>query len=206
MACRSCARLTTRGALHEVSVLPAHVAHFAHLRIEEVPPGLSKFLICPMPGLPVALHVDEGRLVPLDHERSRSQQHTEGVQLEALRSCERERCFLRGSTDFKKRMGQAGLCTAIADAPRTELGNGHRATKTLMRRTGAGNRTPKNWLSGCGGLTGHHLLHLARGSDTVLATLLGFAGRHQHGGADLLTIRRSLISAILLAEESRSIG
>ena len=28
--------------------------------IEKVPPDLSKFLICPMPGLLVALHVKEG--------------------------------------------------------------------------------------------------------------------------------------------------
>ena len=28
--------------------------------IEKVPPDLSKFLICPMPGLLVALHVGEG--------------------------------------------------------------------------------------------------------------------------------------------------
>jgi propionyl-CoA carboxylase alpha chain len=53
-------RLTTRGAVHEVRVLPAHVAHLAQHMIEKVPPDLSKFLICPMPGLLVALHVGEG--------------------------------------------------------------------------------------------------------------------------------------------------
>jgi propionyl-CoA carboxylase alpha chain len=53
-------RMTTRGAQHEVRVLPAHVAHLAQHMIEKVPPDLSKFLICPMPGLLVALHVGEG--------------------------------------------------------------------------------------------------------------------------------------------------
>ncbi len=53
-------RMTTRGAKHEVRVLPAHVAQYAQHMIEKVPPDLSKFLICPMPGLLVSLHVGEG--------------------------------------------------------------------------------------------------------------------------------------------------
>jgi propionyl-CoA carboxylase alpha chain len=56
-------RMTTRGAQHEVRVLPAHVAPLAQHMIEKVPPDLSKFLICPMPGLLVALHVGEGDAV-----------------------------------------------------------------------------------------------------------------------------------------------
>ena len=57
---RSGYRMTTRGAKHDVRVLPAHVAPLAAHMIEKVPPDLSKFLICPMPGLLVALHVSEG--------------------------------------------------------------------------------------------------------------------------------------------------
>ena len=53
-------RLTTRGASHLVQVLPAHVAELSRFMIEKVPPDLSKFLICPMPGLLTALHVQEG--------------------------------------------------------------------------------------------------------------------------------------------------
>ena len=41
-------------------VLPAHVAPLARHMIEKEPPDLSRFLICPMPGLLVALHVTEG--------------------------------------------------------------------------------------------------------------------------------------------------
>jgi propionyl-CoA carboxylase alpha chain len=52
--------LTTRGAIHKVQVLPAHVASYAAHMIEKIPPDLSRFLICPMPGLLVALHVAEG--------------------------------------------------------------------------------------------------------------------------------------------------
>jgi propionyl-CoA carboxylase alpha chain len=53
-------RLTTRGASHIADVLPAHVAELSRHMIEKVPPDLSRFLICPMPGLLTALHVGEG--------------------------------------------------------------------------------------------------------------------------------------------------
>ena len=53
-------RLTTRGAQHVLRVLPSRIADLAQHMIEKVPPDLSKFLICPMPGLLVKLHVAEG--------------------------------------------------------------------------------------------------------------------------------------------------
>jgi len=53
-------RLTTHGAAHRVDVFPPHVAELSRHMIEKVPPDLSKFLICPMPGLLTALHVGEG--------------------------------------------------------------------------------------------------------------------------------------------------
>ena len=52
--------LTTRGATHRARVLPAHIAPLAAHMIEKVPPDLSKFLICPMPGLLTQLHVGVG--------------------------------------------------------------------------------------------------------------------------------------------------
>ncbi len=57
---RSGLRMTTRGAIHNVQILPSRIAHLTRHMIEKVPPDLSKFLICPMPGLLVALHVAEG--------------------------------------------------------------------------------------------------------------------------------------------------
>jgi len=57
--------ITTRGAKHVLRILPAHVAHLAQHMIEKTPPDLSKFLICPMPGLLVKLHVEEGEEVQL---------------------------------------------------------------------------------------------------------------------------------------------
>ena len=53
-------RLTTRGARHALRVLPAHVARHAVHMIAKLPPDLSKFLICPMPGLLTAIHAHPG--------------------------------------------------------------------------------------------------------------------------------------------------
>jgi propionyl-CoA carboxylase alpha chain len=52
--------MTTRGATHKVRCLPAHVAPLAQYMIEKIPPDLSRFLICPMPGLITAVHVEAG--------------------------------------------------------------------------------------------------------------------------------------------------
>jgi len=68
---------------------------------------------------------------------------------------------------------------AIAQALKEELGTSHRAIKTIMRWTGASERTVKNWLSGNSGPNGQYLIDLARHSDTVLETLLILADRHQ---------------------------
>jgi propionyl-CoA carboxylase alpha chain len=50
----------THGASHKLRVLPPRVAALAHHMIEKVPPDLSRFLLCPMPGLVTAIHVEEG--------------------------------------------------------------------------------------------------------------------------------------------------
>ncbi|WP_066553108.1 acetyl-CoA carboxylase biotin carboxylase subunit [Croceicoccus bisphenolivorans] len=51
---------TTRGAKHKLRVLPTRVAKFDKHMIEKIPPDMSKFLVCPMPGLLVSLNVGEG--------------------------------------------------------------------------------------------------------------------------------------------------
>ena len=53
-------KLTTRGATHVAHVLPGHIAHLSMHMIEKIPPDLSKYLICPMPGLITAVHVSVG--------------------------------------------------------------------------------------------------------------------------------------------------
>ncbi|WP_333604969.1 acetyl/propionyl/methylcrotonyl-CoA carboxylase subunit alpha [Novosphingobium sp.] len=53
-------RISTRGAVHKVDCLPTRIADLSRHMIEKIPPDLSRYLICPMPGLLVALHVNEG--------------------------------------------------------------------------------------------------------------------------------------------------
>tara|TARA_R110000772_G_scaffold37859_11_gene89698 strand:+ start:2966 stop:4936 length:1971 start_codon:yes stop_codon:yes gene_type:complete len=55
--------LNTYGATHKVQVLPSHIAQHAVHMIEKIPPDLSKYLLCPMPGLLVALNVKAGDTV-----------------------------------------------------------------------------------------------------------------------------------------------
>ncbi|MEP9401122.1 acetyl/propionyl/methylcrotonyl-CoA carboxylase subunit alpha [Sphingomonas sp. VNH70] len=53
-------RLTTRGKAHDVTVLPPHVADLTRHMLVKVPPDLSRFLLCPMPGLLTRVEVAEG--------------------------------------------------------------------------------------------------------------------------------------------------
>ena len=52
--------LTTRGARHEVLVMPRHIAELSRHMIEKVPPDMSRFLLAPMPGLLTRLEVKAG--------------------------------------------------------------------------------------------------------------------------------------------------
>jgi propionyl-CoA carboxylase alpha chain len=53
-------KLTTRGATHTAICLPSHIAPLSAHMNEKIPPDLSKYLICPMPGLITAIHVEPG--------------------------------------------------------------------------------------------------------------------------------------------------
>ena len=72
---------------------------------------------------------------------------------------------------------QAAYRKAIADTLRRELGHTHQAIKTVMRWTGASERTAKYWSSGERGPSGEHLIRLAQHSDAVLITILTMAER-----------------------------
>jgi hypothetical protein len=95
--------------------------------------------------------------------------------------------------------GKSGLNyqSAIAAALSFELGNSHRAVKTVMRWTGANERTVKNWLSGRRGPRGEHLLSLIRHSSAVLEAVLRLAGREQLiTGKMLLDVRSTLLEML----------
>lgn len=90
----------------------------------------------------------------------------------------------------------------IAAALRAELGSTHQAVKTVMRWTGASERTVKNWLHGTHGPSGDHFVVLVRHSDEVLKALLTTAGR---GSAlvlvNIIDIREKLVETVQFMDE-----
>ena len=91
---------------------------------------------------------------------------------------------------------------ALAAALRAELGSTHQAVKTVMRWTGASERTIKNWLDGTHGPSGDHFVALVRHSDEVLKALLTMAGR---GSAlvsvNVIAIREKLVETVQFMDE-----
>lgn len=59
----------------------------------------------------------------------------------------------------------------IARALKQELAISKASAKTLMRWTGAGERTVKNWLKGANGPSGQHLMALMKHSDLVYSAV-----------------------------------
>ena len=74
-------------------------------------------------------------------------------------------------------LADSALAEQIGTALTDELGASRRAAKTVMRWTGASDRTAKYWIAGTRGPDGWHLILLARNSDAVLHTLLKLADR-----------------------------
>jgi hypothetical protein len=113
--------------------------------------------------------------------------------------------FPRGDGKAGGALSYAGT---IAIALRDELGDTHQAVKTVMRWTGAGERTAKNWLAGSRGPTGQHLLALVRHSNAVLEAFLRLAGRENSLAAiSLFDARTKLVEMLknfdeLLDQES----
>ncbi|MDA4844499.1 acetyl-CoA carboxylase biotin carboxylase subunit [Hoeflea poritis] len=78
-------RLRHRGIDQTVQVLSTRVAELAALMPEKLPPDTSKMLLCPMPGLVVALHVEEGAEV----EEGQSLAIVEAMKMENVLRAER---------------------------------------------------------------------------------------------------------------------
>jgi hypothetical protein len=91
----------------------------------------------------------------------------------------------------------AGYAMAIAEALQTELGGSHQATKTVMRWTGASERTVKNWFRGTCGPSGEHLITLVQNSDMVFEAFLRLSSRHQSLASKKLVEARNAIAEVL---------
>ncbi len=91
---------------------------------------------------------------------------------------------------------------AIGAALRRELGSAGGAAKTIMKWTGASDRSARNWLNGLGGPTGWHLILLARESSEVMGAVLAMANRDGLMlGSDIHALRIALIKVTASLDE-----
>jgi hypothetical protein len=98
--------------------------------------------------------------------------------------------------------GKLDYAASIATALRAELGDSHQAIKTVMRWTGATDRTAKNWVTGIRGPTGEHLISLARHSDAVFEVIIRAAGRESLLIAlQLIDAREKLAAALAILDQ-----
>jgi hypothetical protein len=98
--------------------------------------------------------------------------------------------------------GELDYAASIATALRGELGDSHQAIKTVMRWTGATDRTAKNWVTGIRGPTGEHLISLARHSDAVFEVIIRAAGRESLLLAlQLIDAREKLAAALEILDQ-----
>ena len=92
--------------------------------------------------------------------------------------------------------------SAITETLCHAFGENRGAPKSLMRITGAGERTVKNWLEGKNAPNGENLIELLRHSDEVLEAVLLMAERNEILVMKTLTdIRGSLGQMIKLIDE-----
>jgi hypothetical protein len=92
---------------------------------------------------------------------------------------------------------EATYAAVIGAALREELGDTHRSVKTVMRWTGASERTVKNWFAGTCGPSGKHLIAIVRHSDAVFASIMLLAERDQVVAAQKLIAARDTLAAML---------
>lgn len=97
---------------------------------------------------------------------------------------------------WQSRPSAQDYASGIGAALRAELGSSRRAAKTIMKWTGASDRSARNWLNGLAGPAGWHLILLARESTEVMAAVLSMTNRDGLMlGSDLRSIRGALARA-----------
>lgn len=89
------------------------------------------------------------------------------------------------------------LADRVGLALRTELGSSHRATKTVMGWAEVCDRSARTWVHGDGGLSGVHLLMLARQSDAVWTVVVELVARPEIAlGFDIHGVEVALARAL----------
>lgn len=104
----------------------------------------------------------------------------------------------RGSGDLDR---EREFRQEIAVALKSELGATHQGIKTVIRWTGASERTVKHWFAGTHAPSGYHLAILARHSDSVLQFFLRTAQRQTlRVGMNWISIRAALLELVELID------
>jgi hypothetical protein len=106
------------------------------------------------------------------------------------------RIFPKKGNNFLGEDGATRYSAVIAAALRREVGGTHRAAKTVVRWTGASERTVKNWIAGATGPRGEHLIALARESDAVFEAFLLLTGKGQTAAGKQVNTRDTLLQII----------
>ena len=104
-----------------------------------------------------------------------------------------------GNVEGKEHLSFAHALSAVLQQ---EFGQNRSALKLIIRITGVGERTAKNWLEGKNAPNGENLIELMRHSDCVLRAVLWLAGQDDLLLAkSLLTARDELLKIADLIEE-----
>jgi len=107
--------------------------------------------------------------------------------------------LLPGGTDDYT---EAEFAQIIASALKLEFGSTRHGAKTIMKWTGVGQRTAKNWLSGVHAPSGFNLVLLARESNAVLKVMMLLADRPEMSlGTNLISLRRILADTMTAIDE-----
>ncbi len=101
--------------------------------------------------------------------------------------------------NWRARPSAEDYAVAIGAALRRELGTAGGAAKTIMRWTGASDRSARTWLNGAGGPTGWHLILLARESSEVMEAVMAMTNR---GGLMLSSDIQALQMALIKVTDS----
>ena len=147
-------RVRYRGADLKVSVLPPHVARLAAMMPEKAAPDTSNLLLCPMPGLVVALNVAEGEEV----QEGQPLAIIEAMKMENVLRAEKGRQGgedpRRGRREPRRRRGDHGVREMSKKPNATEAGPGLQGTE--------GPRPRHAGLAHAGGHHGASALHGGR--------------------------------------------
>lgn len=104
------------------------------------------------------------------------------------------------------RQTQQDYASVIALALERSVGGRRSTSKTLMRWTGASERTVKNWLSASHGPSGQHLIALAQHSSEIRQAIEVLVGYPCVGNGDQMQqLRELLAAAIMLLNPENSV-